>query len=603
MIVNPHNDDEECFKWSVITVEKVGMKDPQRVSNLRKFMDNYDWSGLEFSVSIKDIGKFQNRNNISVSVLAVEGRDIYIHRKGRRIMGPVGPRSRSNPMGREINLLMVSEDGINHYTAIKSLSRLLKSSNTKHKCKQHFCINCLQGFTQESSRDQHQVYCKDNESVRVEMPKQGSSVEFKDGQNQFKVPIIMYADFESILEPMGPQGSGSPNPNQPYTNEVNQHTPSGWCVYSKFAYGDVDNLLRLYRGKDCTETFCNYIKDEAHRLYHMFPEKPMDPLTKKQWKKYMRSTKCHICYKPFTQTNLKVRDHCHYTGLYRGPTHLLCNLRYKIPSYIAVVFHNLSGYDAHLFIRELGAHTSEMGVIAKNKEDYISFSIKVPVDSYIDKNGKEKDKLIELRFIDSFKFMSSSLDSLTKNLVSGRKKLFGFEDYSELQYDLLTRKGVYPYEYINSWDRFNETQLPPIEAFYSNLNMSLISEKDYQCAQKVWEEFGIRDLGDYHDLYLRTDVALLANVYEAFRDTCLKHYKLDPAHFYTSPGLAWCTCLKSTGIRLELLTDPDMLLMFEQGIRGGISQVVRKYAMANNKYMGDKFDPNTTFLQYLNMNN
>ena len=132
--------------------------------------------------------------------------------------------------------------------------------------------------------------------------------------------------------------------------------------------------------------------------------------------------------------------------------HSLYNLRYKIPSYIPVVFHNLSGYDAHLFIRELGAHTSEMEVIAKNKEDYISFSIKVPVDSYIDKNGEEKDKLIELRFIDSFKFMSSRLDSLTKNLVRGGKKLFGFEDYSELQYDLLTRKGVYPYEYVNSWD-------------------------------------------------------------------------------------------------------------------------------------------------------
>ena len=267
-IVNPHNDDEECFKWSVIAAENVGMKDPQRVSNLRKFMDNYDWSGLEFPVSIKVIGKFGTRNNISDNVLAVEGRDIYIHRKGRKMMG------------REINLLMVSEDGIRHYTAIKSLSRLLSSKNSNTKRKQHFCMNRLQGFTQESSRDQHQVYCEDNESVRVEMPKQGSTVEFKDGQNQFKVPFIMYADFESILEPMGPVEPGSPNPNQPYTKEVNQHTPSGWCVHSKFAYGDVDNPLRLYRGKDCIETFCNYIKGEARRLYHMFPELPTGPLTK-----------------------------------------------------------------------------------------------------------------------------------------------------------------------------------------------------------------------------------------------------------------------------------------------------------------------------------
>ena len=121
-------------------------------------------------------------------------------------------------------------------------------------------MNCLQGFMQELSKDQHQVYCEDNESVRVEMPKQGSTVEFKDGQNQFRVPFIMYKDFESILEPMGPVEPGSPNPNQPYTNEVNQHTPSGWCVYSKFAYRDLDNLLRTSRGKDCIERFCNYIK-------------------------------------------------------------------------------------------------------------------------------------------------------------------------------------------------------------------------------------------------------------------------------------------------------------------------------------------------------
>ena len=141
------------------------------------------------------------------------------------------------------------------------------------------------------------------------------------------------------MEPVEP---GSPNPSQPYTNEVNQHTPSGWCVYSKFAYGDVDNPLRTYRGKDCIETFCNYVKRKAHRFYHMFPELLMDPLTKKQWKKCKRSTKCHICYKPFTLGDPKVRDHCHYTGLYRGPAHS-CNLRYKIPSYIPVLFHNLSG--------------------------------------------------------------------------------------------------------------------------------------------------------------------------------------------------------------------------------------------------------------------
>ena len=329
----------------------------------------------------------------------------------------------------------------------------------------------------------------------------------------------------------------------------------------------------------------------------MFPEKPMDPLTNRQWKSYKRASKCHICYKPFNFKDPKVRDHCHYTGRYRGPGHSLCSLRYRILSYIPVVFHNLSGYDAHLFIKELGKHSNDIGVIAKNKEDYVTFSVNVMVDRYTDKNGDERDRFIKLRFIDSIKFMASSLDSLTSNLVHGGRKLIGFEGYSEQQYELLMRKGIYPYEYMSSWDKFKETHLL--------LNMTVISEDDYQHAQKVWKEFRIRNLGEYHDLYHRTDVILLANVLETFRDSCLEHYSLDPAHFYTSPGLALKVCLKKTGIRLELLTDPDILLMFEHGIRGGITQVVHRYAAANNKYMGKLYDPKeeSSYLQYLDANN
>ena len=169
--------------------------------------------------------------------------------------------------------------------------------------------------------------------------------------------------------------------------------------------------------------------NEAHMLYHMFPEKPMDPLPNRQWKSYKKARECHICYKPFNSRDPKVRDHCHYTGCYRGPAHRNCNLRYRIPHYIPAVFHNLSGYDAHLFIKELGKHSNDIGVIAKNKEDYITFSVNIAVNKYQDKNGNEKDKTIELRFIDSFMFMVSSLDSLTSNLVHSGRKLFGFEDY------------------------------------------------------------------------------------------------------------------------------------------------------------------------------
>ena len=246
-----------------------------------------------------------------------------------------------------------------------------------------------------------------------------------------------------------------------------------------------------------------------------------------------------------------------------------------------------------------------MGVIAKSKEDYITFLISVEVDKYIDKNKEEKSKEIELRFIDSFKFMSSSLDSLVNNLARGNNEFFGFEDYNESQYKLLIGKGIYPYEYMNDWNRLKETTLSPKEAFYSKLNMSGASDRDYEHARRVWAEFGINNLGEYHDLYPKTDVILLANVFEAFRKVCLDNYGLDPAHFYTAPGLAWKACLKKTRIRLELLLDPDMLLMFKQGIRGGITQSVHRWAKANNPYMGSKYGPckPTRYLQYLDANN
>ena len=239
-------------------------------------------------------------------------------------------------------------------------------------------------------------------------------------------------------------------------------------------------------------------------------------------------------------------------------------------------------------------------MITENKEKYISFtSTDVMVDKYQDK-GNTKEKKIQLRFIDSFRFMASSLDSLTNNLVKGGKKLVGFEDYSKDQYALLVRKGVYSYEYMTSWDKFMETQLPPKEAFHSSLNMSDISQCNYEHAQKVWRALNAKNLGEYHDLYLKTDVILLANVFEAFRDTCLEYYQLDLAHFYMWPRLAWQVCLKKTGIKLELLTNLDMLL-----IRGGITQAVHRYTKANNKYMSDKFNLQepSSFLQYLDANN
>ena len=147
---------------------------------------------------------------------------------------------------------------------------------------------------------------------------------------------------------------------------------------------------------------------------------------------------------------------------------------------------------------------------------------------------------------------------------------------------MLLRKCVYPYEYTDSWEKFNETVLPTKKAFYSNLNLEDISDEDYLHAQKVWDVFKIKNLGEYHDLYVQSDTLLLADVYEHFRNMCLEKYQLDPVYFVSARGLAWQACLKKTGVELELLTDIDMLLMIEKGTSGGICQATRRYAKANN---------------------
>ena len=157
---------------------------------------------------------------------------------------------------------------------------------------------------------------------------------------------------------------------------------------------------------------------------------------------------------------------------------------------------------------------------------------------------------------------------------------------------LLLRKGVYPYEYMDSWERFDENSLPDKKSFYSELNLEDITDKDYEHAQKVWEVFEIKNLGEYHDLYVQSDTLLLVDIFENFIDKCIEIYELDGAHFLSSPGLAWQACLKRTKVNLELLTDIDMLFLVEKEITSGICQAIHGDAEANNKYMKNRIISN-----------
>ena len=268
-----------------------------------------------------------------------------------------------------------------------------------------------------------------------------------------------------------------------------------------------------------------------------------------------------------------------------------------------MIFHNLTGYDSHIFVKNLGVTEGLINCIPNNEEKYISFTKTIEVDRFTpSKDEKTSDKTSdkkveevivkrEIRFIDSFKFMASSLDRLVANLdESALQCVHRF--FSGEQFDLVRRKGVYSYDYIDSLSKFQDTELPPKELFYSQLNHFHISDEDYEHAIKVWNLFQMKTMRDYHDLYLKTDVLLLADVFENFRGVCIENCKLDPAWDYTAPGLAWDACLKKTKVELELLTDDDMLLMIEKGIRGGVSTITKRYAKANNSYM-NTYDSNS----------
>ncbi|XP_068685106.1 uncharacterized protein [Montipora foliosa] len=167
----------------------------------------------------------------------------------------------------------------------------------------------------------------------------------------------------------------------------------------------------------------------------------------------------------------------------------------------------------------------------------------------------------------------------------------------------MSQKGVYPYDFMDSFDKFNE-KLPPKEEFYSILNDEDITDDQYKHAQNVWNTFDLKNMGEYHDLYLKSDILLLADVFENFRKTCLQYYKLDPCHYFTSPGLSWDAMLKMTDIKLELMTDIDMFQFIEKGMRGGISYIANRYGKANNKYMKtyDEKAP-SKYIMYLDANN
>ena len=343
----------------------------------------------------------------------------------------------------------------------------------------------------------------------------------------------------------------------------------------------------------------------------------MKPLPEKENNRYNEQEICHICKEKFCvdkddkdySNRKKVKDPCHITGKFRGPAHSTCNLNYKDQKEIPVIIHNAT-YDTHFIINQLAIEfKGELNRIGDNMEKYITFSVPIKKEA-INNNDDKKISTCKLKFIDrscierlkinsECYYVGLKADKLIHKCEKCKKKskkqldelketfpsISQFCNRDLNEFVLLLRKGVYPYEYIDSWEKFNETALPPKKDFYRNLYSEDISDKDYKHAQKVWDVFQIKYLGEYHDLYVQSDTLLLSDIFENFRNMCLKIYEFVSVFFAFALGLAWKICLKKTEVKLEVIKNYNMILMIEKGIKGGICQATHRYAKANNKYM------------------
>ena len=591
-LINLKNDDNECFRWCHIRHLNPQDKYPQRIKKSdRKYVDKLNYKGIEFPVTTKQYNKIEKLNEININVFGYEDKQpypIYLSKKKYED---------------HMKLLLITKDENKHYVLIKDFNKFMYNK-TKHKDRKHFCMHCLQCFSSERVLNNHKDICLFvNGTQSVKMPdKDNNILKFNNFHKQQAVPFVIHADFEAIIEKI----SGcQPNNDKSYTEAYQKHADCGYGYKVVCCYDDkYTKPVQIYRGEKAVYKFMEKMLEEVKyckKVMKTFFNKPLK-MTQYDEDKFQKAKECHICNKQYTSKDIRVRDHCHITGKYRGSAHQECNLKLRLNPEeikIPVIFHNLRGYDSHFIMQEIGAIVKDHAY--KNKKGEV-----IEMNINATPNNIEKYMAFmlgnHLTFIDSFQFMSSSLEKLVSNLPRESLK-YTSQKFKGKKLDLMARKGVYPYDYMDSFSKF-DGGLPLKEDFYSILNDTHISDDEYKHAQNVWEIFNLKNMGEYHDLYLQSDILLLADVFENFRRTCLEYYKLDPCHYFTSPGLSWDAMLKMTSIKLELIVDIDMFLFIEKGLRGGISYIANRYGKANNKYMKeyDEKAP-SKYIMYLDASN
>jgi hypothetical protein len=528
---------------------------------------------LKFPVKICDLRAFEKAcKKVSVNVYSFENGvafPYYISGKKRAL---------------HANLLLFKE----HYYPVRNLGSLLKVNNACARRKTFVCELCLAFFINEKRFDLHKQLCK-GKGPKLEFPGEDeSTISFKNVSNAICAPFVVYCDLETlVLE------SNTANCSKKVLS-TRQHTPisAGALTVCRTNSSFTSNPF-IYTGADCIVKLLDWISGELLRITKVLSNTcfPMF-MHQKDTEAFNSATHCAMCCAQFNNKVEKVRDHDHLNGMYRFALCNSCNLtRARTRFAVNIFFHGLSNYDSHFLIQELHRfNTDKVKVIPKTGEKYLSFSVG------------------DAHFKDSLQFLGSSLATLASNLHTKGEKYFEHTRQfvkNRCKRKYFFQKGVFPYSYMSSLERLQDTCLPPIQCFKNDLTGQDLKVEDYKLAQKVWRVFGCETMQDYMEIYLLCDVLLLADVFENFRTNSLQDYDLDPVYYFSTPHFTLDAFLKQSKVTLDLILELEQYLFLIEGIRGGLSVVSKRYSAANHPGLGHLFDPSKPerYILYLDANN